>query len=285
MKLEIKFFFLIFLLVVLLSGNMLKTPLRAHRALRCIPLEIFEGRRARPLAHRPANGQLRTAALATRGAGPGITVTMADAASTAWGSKDMLLTAFVVGHGPRGAAEDGVIGWRGHVDWTRSREKVFQRIKPHIVALLGRASDLHLSVGRGNNNTVLVQARRHRVRVEDRPHALNVRTLRATLRDPTAPWIRRAPIQGLGIWMNPEEPLVPRLPMTLSNRLACILPQKLANHRLGNRVDDIRVGGLHVRVGFGRGVGYMRTLGGSRALHVGRDEGVDIRRDGGAWRG
>jgi hypothetical protein len=41
--------------------------------------------------------------------------------------------------------------------------------------------------------------------------------------------------------MHPEEPLVPPLAMPLANRPPGVLVQKLANHRLCDRVDDRRV--------------------------------------------
>lgn len=49
------------------------------------------------------------------------------------------------------------------------------------------------------------------------------------------------PVQRFGIGMDPEEALMPSLAMSLSNRTASILVQKLANHRLRDRMDDPRV--------------------------------------------
>ena len=66
-----------------------------------------------------------------------------------------------------------------------------------------------------------------------------LRTLFSNVR---RPWIARTPIQRLRIRVDPEETLVPPLTMSLTNRAPRILVQKLANHRLRNRVDDRRVG-------------------------------------------
>jgi hypothetical protein len=41
--------------------------------------------------------------------------------------------------------------------------------------------------------------------------------------------------------VDPEEPLVPAFGMSLPNGLACILIQELADHRLRDRMDDVRV--------------------------------------------
>ena len=53
--------------------------------------------------------------------------------------------------------------------------------------------------------------------------------------------INRAPKDSFDIRVDPEEPLVPALGMTLPNGLARILVQELANHRLRDRVDDTGV--------------------------------------------
>ncbi len=47
-------------------------------------------------------------------------------------------------------------------------------VEPDIVALLGWTSDLHLSLWCGHYHTILVQARRHRIWVQDRSDALNI---------------------------------------------------------------------------------------------------------------
>ena len=41
--------------------------------------------------------------------------------------------------------------------------------------------------------------------------------------------------------MNPEEPLVPPLAVTLADRLARVLAQKLSDHGLSDRMDDIGI--------------------------------------------
>lgn len=66
-------------------------------------------------------------------------------------------------------------------------------------------------------------------------------TLSTRLMDIRSTGINRTPINGFGIRMDPEEPLVPALGVSLSNGLACILVQELANHRLRDRMDDIGV--------------------------------------------
>ena len=53
--------------------------------------------------------------------------------------------------------------------------------------------------------------------------------------------INLAPINGLGIRVDPEEPLVPAFGMSLPDGLARILVQELADHRLRDRMDDIGV--------------------------------------------
>ena len=41
--------------------------------------------------------------------------------------------------------------------------------------------------------------------------------------------------------MDPEEPLVPPLAVTLANRLARVLVQKLSDHGLSDRMDDVGI--------------------------------------------
>jgi hypothetical protein len=42
--------------------------------------------------------------------------------------------------------------------------------------------------------------------------------------------------------MDPEEPTMPLVGMTLAHRLSCVLVEELADHRLCNGKDDSRVG-------------------------------------------
>jgi hypothetical protein len=50
-----------------------------------------------------------------------------------------------------------------------------------------------------------------------------------------------APIDGFSVRVDPEETLVPALGVSLPDRLARILVQELANHRLRDRMDDIGI--------------------------------------------
>lgn len=123
--------------------------------------------------------------------------------------------------------------------------------------LLSRCSELHLALRSRNDDAVLVQARRHWVRVQDRAHRVDVRyqkiistqtsntdtrntltALSILLRNISRTRIRRTPIQSPRIRMYPEEPLVSSFSMALPNRLPRILIQELANHRLRDCVDN-----------------------------------------------
>lgn len=128
--------------------------------------------------------------------------------------------------------------------------------------LLRWRRDLHLPVRRRDNHAVLIETRRHGIGVQDRPDALDVRTLGARLRHIRRARVRGTPVECLGVRMHPEEPLVPRLPMSLSNRLPSVLVQELSNHRLGDRVDDSRIRRLWDLVSLRRDIG--RFLGGNR---------------------
>lgn len=127
--------------------------------------------------------------------------------------------------------------------------------------LLRRSRDLHLTLRSRHNDTILVQPRRHRIGIQNRPHTLNIRykkprsaTYNATKKKSTehtalrtglihirTPRVRRAPIQRLRIRMHPKEPPMPPLSMSLPNRLPRIFVQKLPNHRLRNRMDNNRI--------------------------------------------
>lgn len=88
--------------------------------------------------------------------------------------------------------------------------------------------------------------------------------LRTRLGHIRRPRIGRAPIKRLRIWMHPKEALMPPLTHPFPNRLARILPHKLANHRLRDRVDDRGVRRLALPVGNGvdsRGVRIIDRTG------------------------
>lgn len=73
--------------------------------------------------------------------------------------------------------------------------------------------------------------------------------------------------------MHPKESFMPPLTNTLPKRLACILPHKLANHRLGDRMDDRRVSRLALTVigdSIGRSVGVDDRTGRGVGGFVGR---------------
>lgn len=141
-------------------------------------------------------------------------------------------------------------------------------IQPNIVPLLRGCRDFHLPVCRGNDDTVLVQARRHGVGVEDRPHSLNVRALRTRLGHIRGARVRRAPVQSLGVWMHPEETLVAGLTVTLADGLPGVLVQELADHGLSNGVNHCRICWLLRVLWLGRAVGRLARRNGSASRSV-----------------
>ena len=79
-------------------------------------------------------------------------------------------------------------------------------------------------------------------------HGVKVRTtLGARFRHICRSRIRRTPIQGSGVRVNPEEALVPALAVTLANGLASVLVQELADHGLSDRVDNRWICGRQIR--------------------------------------
>lgn len=104
--------------------------------------------------------------------------------------------------------------------------------------------DLHLAVWSLNDDATLVQAGRVRIRVDNLSHTFDedcqsreVKTvLESFERDSSSPttlgcrlisrgstWIARAPVQRLGVRVNPKEALVPLLRDPLANRTSRIL--------------------------------------------------------------
>jgi hypothetical protein len=91
-----------------------------------------------------------------------------------------------------GLREDGVVPRRQDVGVIGPRKEVFQSlqsgqfsfekeksetetyIEPDIVSFFCRRRDFHLPLGRRDNNTILIETRRHGIRVKHRAYTFNV---------------------------------------------------------------------------------------------------------------
>lgn len=237
--------------------------LGAIRTFWCVPSQVLDGRCPRALSYRSVDRELRPTSLTSWCCIPGIATTRTSAPLAARTRQKSRASEFVLGHvvttGARrnhSSVSTGVRGGRAHGRTPhgrrrRARQKVFQSTQPHIVPLLRWRRDLHLPIRRRDHHAVLVQTRRHGVGIQNRSHTLDVGTLRTRLRHIGRARVRRAPVERLRIWMHPEEPLMPRLTVSLPNSLPGILVQEFPNHGLRNRVDHGRISRLLVGIGLG----------------------------------
>ena len=91
--------------------------------------------------------------------------------------------------------------------------------------------------------------------------------------------VNRAPIDGLGVRVDPEEPLMPAFGMSLPDGPAGILVQILADHRLRDRMDDVGVRARAILVSIRATESGVRARNGSDGA-LERPHGVLLRGKG-----
>ena len=125
----------------------------------------------------------------------------------------------------------------------RSRQKIVDGAEPELVSLFRRGGNLHFPVGCLDNKAMRRQAGGGDISIVNRPDAFDENTLGSGLVSAMGARVRSAPVQGLGIRVDPEEPPVAFLAEPARESFGRILEQEFADHGLGDGVDGIGIGG------------------------------------------